>query len=76
MFGKHQLLLLALAVSGLLPLSARAADESLQKHPNVLAVQVQARTSDTFDFDVTISSSACCFMIMLRNSRSRVTFTA
>jgi len=35
---------------------ARAADRAAQKHPDVLAVKVRATGTDTFDFDVTVSS--------------------
>ena len=33
-----------------------AADTVMQKHPDVLAAKVQASGTDTFDFDVTVSS--------------------
>lgn len=36
--------------------SARADAAAQQKYPDVLAAKVQARASDRFDFDVTISS--------------------
>jgi len=36
--------------------SARAADPSPQKYPDVVAAKAQARGADTFDFDVTVSS--------------------
>lgn len=36
--------------------SARAADPALQKYPDVVAAKAQARGTDSFDFDVTVSS--------------------
>jgi len=37
-------------------LSARAAEPSVQKYPDVVAAKAHARGADTFDFDVTVSS--------------------
>lgn len=45
---------LLLALSAALPV--QAADKATQKYPDVLAAKVKATGSDTFDFDVTISS--------------------
>ena len=50
--------LYSLAVFGAFSLSfsASAVDIALQKHPNVIAVKVQSRGIEVFDFDVTVSS--------------------
>jgi hypothetical protein len=50
--------LLAILVLGacLAAFSARAAEPSLQKYPDVVAAKAQARGADAFDFDVTVSS--------------------
>jgi hypothetical protein len=41
---------------GLVSHSARAAEASSQKHPDVTAAKVQPRGANKFDFDVTVSS--------------------
>jgi hypothetical protein len=43
-------------ISVLLSAPLWAAGGADQKYPDVIAVQVQARSDDTFDFDVTVSS--------------------
>lgn len=40
----------------LLPSPLRAADTVSQKYPDVISATVQARDTDSFDFDVTVSS--------------------
>ena len=51
---------LAVSAAGLAPLpawpGAAVTAASEQRHPDVLAVKVQARGADRFDFDVTVSS--------------------
>lgn len=50
----RRLLAVTLALTGLLAALALAAPN--QQHPDVVAVKVQARSPEVFDFDVTISS--------------------
>ena len=47
------LLVLATCLAGF---SARAADPAIQKYPDVVAAKAHARGTDSFDFDVTVSS--------------------
>lgn len=48
---------LSLLLCGLAPLAGRGADAAtVQKHPDVLSATVRTHGSDTFDFDVTVSS--------------------
>jgi hypothetical protein len=49
------MMLVFLAVS-LSSVATQSMDPSAQKYPNVVAVKVQSRGTDTFDFDVTVSS--------------------
>lgn len=56
MHRRPHLLLLALLACALAAPWAHAAESAGQKFPDVLAAKVQARTSERFDFDVTISS--------------------
>lgn len=45
-----------LIAASLLADSVQAADLAAQRHPDVIAANVQARDADSFDFDVTLSS--------------------
>lgn len=56
MIHRTRLLALILLLLGLPGAPAHAADQALQKYPNILAAKVQPRAADTFDFDVTVSS--------------------
>ena len=47
---------LLLLLCSLLTLSARAAGDSQQKHPDIVAVKVLPKGNDRFDFDVTVTS--------------------
>jgi hypothetical protein len=47
---------LGLVLGALASGSAHAADGTAQRHPDVLAVDVTARSATVFDFDVTVSS--------------------
>lgn len=49
-------LTLGLGALGAAKASAQAADPNAQRHPDVVAVKVQPRGRDRFDFHVTISS--------------------
>jgi len=54
---RRSILLAFLALSlGVVAVSSRAADAVAQKYPDVITAQVQSRGSETFDFDVTVSS--------------------
>lgn len=52
----HRARLLASALLAISLLIAVWGARAEQKHPDVVAVQVQARSANTFDFDVTVSS--------------------
>jgi hypothetical protein len=56
MRGRFQLLALLAAVFSLATAPVGAADVAQQKYPDVLAAKVRPAGTDTFDFDVTISS--------------------
>jgi len=53
---RFQLLAIFAAAFSVATASAQAADVSRQKYPDVLAAKVRPGGTDTFDFDVTISS--------------------
>lgn len=50
------ILVTLLIAAGLLAGSARAADATSRSHPDVIDAKVQARDTDIFDFDATVSS--------------------
>ncbi len=56
MFRRHLLALAGTSLTGAAVLAQPAAP-SLQKFPDVVAAKVRASGADTFDFDVTVSST-------------------
>ena len=46
----------ALLLAAFMATTATAADPSQQKYPDVVSAKVQPRGTDTFDFDITVSS--------------------
>jgi len=55
---RHSLIIASLAAFaiGFAPLQAYPADKATQKYPDVIAAKVRTAGTDTFNFDVTVSS--------------------
>jgi len=74
-FFRYCVAVAVLSAVGLTSAAARP-DNSTQQHPDVVAARVQQRATDTFDFDVTVSSPydtpqryADAFRVADRNGR-------
>ena len=55
-WGRANLLAFTFFAVGLTNVAAQPSDSASQKYPNVVAVKVQPSGTDTFNFDVTVSS--------------------
>ena len=55
-YTRLHIVVLLISVTVFLSLSAQAADNSVQKYPNVISAKVRHDGGDIFNFDITVSS--------------------